>query len=110
MPPHLVSNLTSHWDVQFSKPMEITLNANIMTGNKRKASDDAAGIRSQPRNERPLGEPTADSESNTLGRSKPGRPSRPVPGVAADGYFRQLYATEPDFRQLARRDPQFAAV
>ncbi|KAL2200200.1 XAP5, circadian clock regulator-domain-containing protein [Corynascus similis CBS 632.67] len=81
-----------------------------MTGNKRKASDDAAGIRSQPRNERPLGEPTADSESNTLGRSKPGRPSRPVPGVAADGYFRQLYATEPDFRQLARRDPQFAAV
>ncbi|AEO67248.1 uncharacterized protein THITE_2116145 [Thermothielavioides terrestris NRRL 8126] len=52
----------------------------------------------------PLGGPQA-------GLPNPGaQPRRPAPGVHADGYFRRLYSAEPDFKQLAKQDPRFAAV
>lgn len=38
------------------------------------------------------------------------RPKRPEPGPGADTYFRNLYRTEIDFRQLAREDPDFAKL
>ncbi|KAL2018378.1 hypothetical protein VTK56DRAFT_913 [Thermocarpiscus australiensis] len=38
------------------------------------------------------------------------RPNRPRFGVPADGYFRQLYESEPDFKQLAKLDGDFAAI
>ncbi|AEO55638.1 hypothetical protein MYCTH_2299692 [Thermothelomyces thermophilus ATCC 42464] len=81
-----------------------------MAGNKRKAPDDAAEMNSRHGASTRLSQPATD-KGFTAGESKPDRTGRPPsPGVSADGYFRQLYATEPDFRQLARRDPQFAAV
>lgn len=81
----------------------------IMAGNKRKAPDDevpagsGAGAESitEPR---PIGRGPKPCKPN------PGRPHRPAPGVAADGYFRHLYESEPDFTQLAKQDPGFAAV
>ncbi|ROT41941.1 hypothetical protein SODALDRAFT_302930 [Sodiomyces alkalinus F11] len=49
--------------------------------------------------------------SPTLPPRVPVRPQPPPePGVKADGYYRQLYASEPDFRQLAREDAQFKAL
>lgn len=73
-----------------------------MAGHKRKAPADAADA------------PGADSrvigEPRMTGAPHPGRSHRPAPGVAADGYFRRLYAAEPDFRQLAKQDGRFAAM
>ncbi|KAK4130244.1 hypothetical protein BT67DRAFT_452575 [Trichocladium antarcticum] len=39
----------------------------------------------------------------------PPRPHRPGPGVSADGRFRRLYESEPDFKQLAKNHAPFAA-
>ncbi|PNH52809.1 hypothetical protein VD0003_g4534 [Verticillium dahliae] len=35
---------------------------------------------------------------------------RPAPGVDADTYFRDLYLSELDFRQLGREDPEFGLL
>lgn len=81
-----------------------------MAGNKRKAPDDAAELNSRHGSPTRLAEPATD-KGTTAGELKPVRTGcPPSPGVSADDYFRQLYATEPDFRQLARRDREFAAV
>jgi hypothetical protein len=38
------------------------------------------------------------------------RERRPPPGKDADRFFRNLYATEPDFKQLGRDDPGFGQL
>jgi hypothetical protein len=82
-----------------------------MAGSKRKASDDIAKVdgraaaESQARRP-PLG-PISGPRSGT---PNPGRPHCPPPGVAADGYFRRLYESEPDFRKLAKHDACFAPL
>ncbi|KAK4121564.1 hypothetical protein N657DRAFT_109914 [Parathielavia appendiculata] len=71
-----------------------------MAGSKRKAPDDA-----DPGTQQSL---TLDEPDPSI-RPTPGRPRPPSPGRAADGYFRQLYESEPDFNQLAKQDSRFAA-
>ena len=56
---------------------------------------------------RPIDEPKPCKPNPGPG---PGWPHRPAPGVAADGYFRHLYESEPDFQQLAKQDPSFATL
>ena len=34
----------------------------------------------------------------------------PPPGIDADRYFRDLYATDPDFRQLGQQDQEFGQL
>ena len=80
----------------------------MMAGNKRKAPDDAAEVDSQAATARSLAGSTFSGPRP--GTPSPGRPHRPAPGLSADGYFRRLYDSEPDFRRLAKQDPRFAAV
>lgn len=74
-----------------------------MVGTKRKAPDDAAEMDGLAGAGLPTSGPQRDQPN-------PGRPGRLAPGVSADSYFRHLYASEPDFKQLAGRDSQFAAA
>jgi hypothetical protein len=79
-----------------------------MVGTKRKAPDDAAEVDDRAGAESGLGLlPTSGPQCD---QPNPGRPGRLAPGVPADSYFRYLYASEPDFKQLAGRDSQFAAA
>ncbi|GAB1318567.1 U6 small nuclear RNA (adenine-(43)-N(6))-methyltransferase [Madurella fahalii] len=74
-----------------------------MAAKKRKVPDDTA-------------EPGAGSGTGC--QSRPGTwPDRSLrrshyaaADVSSDGYYRRLYETEPDFRQLAKQDAQFASV
>lgn len=85
-----------------------------MAGTKRKSPGDEADVNSgagaNPHSgPRPIDgpEPCKSNPGPGLG---PGRPHRPAPGVAADGYFRHLYESEPDFKQLAKQDPGLATL
>jgi 23S rRNA (adenine1618-N6)-methyltransferase len=78
-----------------------------MAGTKRKAPDDAAEMDGRPRADCALGLPTDRPQHD---RPNPGQPGRLEAGAPADDYFRHLYASEPDFRRLAKRDSHFAAV
>ncbi|KAH6857001.1 hypothetical protein B0I37DRAFT_301108 [Chaetomium sp. MPI-CAGE-AT-0009] len=78
-----------------------------MVGTKRKAPGDAAETDDRPGADSGRGLPTGGPGRD---QPNPGPPGRPAPGVSADGYFRHLYVSEPDFKHLARRDPQFAAA
>ncbi|KAK3306416.1 uncharacterized protein B0T15DRAFT_527135 [Chaetomium strumarium] len=79
-----------------------------MAGNKRKASVDAAEMDIGPGTDLRT-TPSAIGRPNP-GRPNPGRPHPPPAGVTADGYFRRLYETEPDFKQLAKHDSRLAAL
>ncbi len=68
---------------------------------------DAVEVGDQPAAQSPAGPPISGTKPGT---PNPGRPHRPAPGVSADGYFRRLYDSEPDFKRLAEHDPQFATV
>ncbi|EAQ88458.1 hypothetical protein CHGG_05077 [Chaetomium globosum CBS 148.51] len=61
----------------------------------------------RPRADCALGLPTDRPQHD---RPNPGQPGRLEAGAPADDYFRHLYASEPDFRRLAKRDSHFAAV
>ncbi|KAK3903392.1 hypothetical protein C8A05DRAFT_43379 [Staphylotrichum tortipilum] len=74
-----------------------------MWGKKRKAPDEAVGVGARAGSEFHAGSNAGPPPTN---RPRIGRPS---PGLSADGYFRRLYESEPDFRQLAKQDPRFAA-
>ncbi|KAG7288245.1 hypothetical protein NEMBOFW57_007776 [Staphylotrichum longicolle] len=81
-----------------------------MAGMKRKAPDDVAKEDDRTAAESYARRPPIGPISGPKpGSPDPGRLHRPPPGVAADGYFRRLYESEPDFRQLAKRDASFAA-
>lgn len=89
-----------------------------MAGTKRKLPETPDEPAEQDRGSRP-GSPrghavtsaaTAAAGRPQLGRPNPSRPRPPPPGVSADGYFRRLYESEPDFTQLARQDARFAAL
>jgi hypothetical protein len=82
----------------------------VMVGTKRKASDDAAEVDDRPGADSGLGLPTGGPGRIQPNPGRTGRTGRPAPGVSADGYFRHLYASEPDFKHLARQDSQFAAA
>ena len=80
----------------------------MIAGNKRKAPDDAAEVEGPAAAARPLAGSTFSG--SMPGAPGPGRPHRPAPGLPADGYFRRLYDSEPDFGRLAKQDSRFAAV
>lgn len=73
-----------------------------MSSRKRKMPDD--GDESGTRTASSL-----PSLASTIPKWHPGLASS-EPSIANDGYFRNLYAAEPDFKQLARQDAAFAAV
>ncbi|KAK4233901.1 hypothetical protein C8A03DRAFT_38354 [Achaetomium macrosporum] len=79
-----------------------------MAGNKRKASVDGIEMDSGP-GAALRAAPSAIGRPKS-GTANPGRPHPPPAGVSADGYFRRLYETEPDFKQLAKQDSRLAAV
>ncbi|KAL2133525.1 hypothetical protein VTI74DRAFT_2211 [Chaetomium olivicolor] len=78
-----------------------------MAGNKRKVPDDEAEVESRSGPDHGAGPPNGGPKSGMpdLGLDRPYRP-----GVSADGYFRRLFKSGLDFRQLAKKDAQFAAV
>jgi hypothetical protein len=61
-----------------------------MASRKRKASD------------------SDDGRETTAGPSAAALPASSA--IHGDGYYRNLYAREPDFRQLGKYDAQFAAL
>ncbi|KAL2260433.1 hypothetical protein VTK26DRAFT_5546 [Humicola hyalothermophila] len=81
-----------------------------MAGQKRKMSDDLTGQGSLASDgaSKPQADAAHPGHSVSEPRPRP-RPHLPPPGVSADGYFRQLYVSEPDFNQLAKEDAAFAA-
>lgn len=50
------------------------------------------------------------SQAPPTGQHRVMSPRPQEPGVKADSYYRQLYTSEPDFRQLARQDADFKAL
>ncbi|KAH6696214.1 DUF890 domain-containing protein [Verticillium dahliae] len=72
-----------------------------MTGTKRKKPSDGEPTSSHPADGSRHG---AMTYGTRLLRG------RPAPGVDADTYFRDLYLSELDFRQLGREDPEFGLL
>ncbi|KAF6804154.1 hypothetical protein CSOJ01_10418 [Colletotrichum sojae] len=72
-----------------------------MTGKKRRRSD--AG---------PPAPEDAYPQKAAIHHTERSHPSGapPEPGPGADTYYRNLYATPPDFMQLGKQDPAFGAV
>ncbi|KXX79225.1 Methyltransferase-like protein 16 [Madurella mycetomatis] len=70
-----------------------------MAAKKRKAPDDTAEL-----------EPIIDCQSRPRTASDRNVRQLHHAAVSSDGYYRRLYESEPDFRQLAKHDAQFAAI
>lgn len=80
-----------------------------MAGIKRKApNDDADETNDQPSADLSRQDPPTRKPERGVPHTS--RLGPPAPGVSADGYFRQLYESGPDFKSLAQRDARFAAV
>lgn len=73
-----------------------------MAGKKRKMPDETSELKS--------GSPAAHQDHRTAPEPGPRPRYRPAADGSSDGYFRRLYETDPDFRQLAKQDARFAAV